>query len=421
MPAVGTVSSPRRLHNGPALPDLRCRTCTAKLRCRTCTAKLRCRTCTAGLHGQTALPDCTGIARRTRVWRVRLLVTGGLGFIGSHVVEQALDVGHEVRVLDVRDIASAAAAPDCADIIAAMSHVDFHLGDVRDPAAMSDALAGIDAVIHLAAKVGLGNGVSDAVEYVSTNEVGTAMLAQSAAAGTVEKIVQASSMVVYGPGLGYCPTHGLTAPAPRRAQDLAVQMFEAYCAECAVELAGALIDEQAPMAPANVYAASKVSQEMLIDIWAKVTAGTAVNLRFHNVYGRRLPLDTPYAGVAALFVSMLKNGHAPQVFEDGHQRRDFVHVRDVARACIAALEVAHPHRVSAYNVGSGTPRTVLDMAQSLAMAVGGKSPEVTGQYRVGDVRHITASSQLAADELDWRAVEDFDSGMAEMASASSDS
>lgn len=352
---------------------------------------------------------------------MRILVTGGLGFIGSHVVEQALAAGHEVRVLDVRDIALAAAAPDCADIIVPMSQVDFQLGDVRDADAMAHALVGMDSVIHLAAKVGLGNGVSDAVDYVSTNEVGTAMLAQSAASGSVERIVQASSMVVYGPGLGLCPTHGLTAPAARRRDDLAAGKFEAHCGDCAAELAPTLIDEQAPMAPANVYAASKVSQEMLIDIWAKVTGGTGVNLRFHNVYGRRLPRDTPYAGVAALFVSMLRNGQAPQVFEDGNQRRDFVHVRDVARACISALEVEHPSRVSAYNVGSGTPRTVLQMAQALATAVAGQQPEVTGGFRVGDVRHITASSQLAADELGWNAVEEFDAGMAELASVGSES
>ncbi len=346
---------------------------------------------------------------------MRLLVTGGLGFIGSHVVEQALDSGHEVRVLDLRDVESAAAAPDCGGIREPMAHVELQRGDVRDSDAMGTALQGVDAVIHLAAKVGLGNGVSDAVDYVSCNDVGTAMLAQQAATAGVDRIVQASSMVVYGAGLGRCPSHGLTAPAPREFADLQAGRFEAHCLDCGTELGPALVEEDAPLAPANVYAASKVSQEMLLEVWARVTAGTGVNLRFHNVYGRRLPRDTPYAGVAALFVSMLNNGQAPQVFEDGMQRRDFVHVRDVARACLAALKVEHAGRTTSYNVGSGVPRTVGEMASSLSSAVGGQPPEVTGQFRVGDVRHITASSQRASKALGWQAVEGFDEGMAELA------
>ncbi len=347
---------------------------------------------------------------------MRILITGGLGFIGSHVVEQALADGYEVRVLDRRSVAEVAIAPDCADVATLMRGVDVQTGDVRDELALDRSLRDCDVVVHLAAKVGLGSGVADAPDYVSNNDVGTATLAARAAAADISRIIQASSMVVYGAGLGVCPEHGSVIPSQRTRQDLSAGRFEPGCSTCGAHLAATLIDEDDPLRPANVYAATKLSQEMLLSVWARVTDAVGVNLRFHNVYGRRLPRNTPYAGVAALFVSMLQRGEAPQVFEDGGQRRDFVHVRDVARACIAAIHApVVAGTAQPFNVGSGTPRTVLEMAQSLARAVCGPDPVVTGDYRMGDIRHITASSQRADRHMNWRAVEDFELGMAEIA------
>ena len=347
---------------------------------------------------------------------MRLLVTGGLGFIGSHVVEAAHSAGHQVRVLDVRSLEQAASEPDCEPITTALIGAEVLQGDVRDPATVWQAIANVDAVVHLAAKVGLGNGVADAADYVSINDLGTAVLvAAMAEQGQIGRLILASSMVVYGEGLGECERHGLVEPGPRKLADLQAGDFESHCPTCDGALLPTMISENAPLKPANVYAATKLAQENLVSSWARTIGGTAVALRFHNVYGRRLPRDTPYAGVAALFVSMLHRGEAPRVFEDGAQRRDFVHVRDVARANIAALTLDAPGVVTACNVGSGTPRTVLQMAGALADALGGPGPVVTGQFRLGDVRHITASSERAGFRLQWNASEDFAAGMAELA------
>ncbi|MGV1036496.1 MAG: NAD-dependent epimerase/dehydratase family protein [Candidatus Nanopelagicales bacterium] len=348
---------------------------------------------------------------------MRILVTGGLGFIGSHVTQAAIDAGHDVTVLDNRSLHEAARQPDCSDLpeVFAPGTVNLVQADVRDQAVVAAELTGIDAVVHLAAKVGLGDGVSDAADYVSHNDLGTATLVAALAGTDIDRLVLASSMVVYGEGLAPCAEHGLVPPAARSLEQLADGDFEARCPTCGDTLGHHLVAEESPLEPANVYAASKVAQEYLGKIWARTTGGAAVALRFHNVYGRRLPRDTPYAGVAALFVSMLNNGHAPTVYEDGGQRRDFVHVRDVARAVIAAAVAPVPgSSMPAYNIGSGQPRTVLQMATALSTATGGAAPVVTGQFRLGDVRHITASNHRAISELNWRPEEDFAMGMAEI-------
>jgi dTDP-L-rhamnose 4-epimerase len=242
----------------------------------------------------------------------------------------------------------------------------------------------------------------------------------------VRALTFASSMVVYGEGRYECAEHGWVRPGPRREADLIAGSFEPPCPVCAAPLAPGLVGEDAPLDPRNVYAASKVMTEHLAASWTRLEDGVrAVGLRYHNVYGPRLPRDTPYAGVAALFRSALLRGEAPAVFEDGGQRRDFVHVRDIATANVAALEWAvaastaadgcGPGELRAYNVGSGTPRTVGEMAAELARAMDSPAPVVTGGYRLGDVRHITASSARIRDELGWRPRVEFADGMAEFA------
>lgn len=336
----------------------------------------------------------------------RILLTGGAGFIGTHVRAALADGGHDVVVLD-------SLRPD----------VHRHrvvgdgilVGDVRVPADVDHALDGVDAVIHLAAKVGLGVDVADLPDYADSNVHGTASLLAAMARAGVTRLVLASSMVVYGEGLGRCPQHGDVRPGPRRVADLAAGRFEPPCPVCGAELAPALVGEDAPLDPRNVYAASKVGQEQFAASWARATGGSVAALRYHNVYGPGLPKDAPYAGVAALFLSALRRGDAPQVFEDGAMRRDFVHVRDVAAATVAALQ--HTDGVRAYNVGSGRPRTVGEMAAALASAVGGLAPLVTGRYRLGDVRHVTADSGRARAELGWLPRVDFADGIAELAAA----
>ncbi|MBW8792032.1 MAG: NAD-dependent epimerase/dehydratase family protein, partial [Streptomyces sp.] len=177
----------------------------------------------------------------------------------------------------------------------------------------------------------------------------------------------------------------------------------------------ASVDEDAAADPRNAYAATKLGQEHLAAAWARATGGAVAALRYHNVYGPGLPMDTPYAGVAAIFLSALRAGQAPRVNEDGRMRRDFVHVRDVAAATVAAL--SHDHGFRAYNVGSGTPRTIGEMAAALSSAIGGPPPETTGHYRLGDVRHLTADSARIREELDWRPVVEFGDGIGELAHA----
>ncbi|MEU9434952.1 NAD-dependent epimerase/dehydratase family protein [Streptomyces sp. NPDC048252] len=328
---------------------------------------------------------------------MRVLVTGGAGFIGSHVVDDLRARGHEALVYDVRQAPAA---------------------DVRDPVAVARALDGIDAVCHQAAMVGLGDGVTDAAEYVSRNDLGTAVLLAAMAAAGVGRLVLAGSMVVYGEGRYECREHGVVRPRPRAVTDLDAGRFEPPCPACGRALAPGLVAEDAPADPRNVYATTKLAQEHLAAAWARSTGGTAVSLRYHNVYGPRMPRDTPYAGVASFFRSALARGEAPRVFEDGRQRRDFVHVRDVAAANLAALDADTPKgTLTAYNTGSGEPHTVGEMARTLAAAYGGPQPVVTGEYRLGDVRHITADSARLRAELGWKPQVGFQEGMREFARA----
>ncbi|MGI8879902.1 MAG: NAD-dependent epimerase/dehydratase family protein [Jatrophihabitans sp.] len=340
---------------------------------------------------------------------MRVLLTGGAGFIGSHVLSVLLERGHDVRVLDsLRADVHHGVEPSLP------SDTELVVADVRDAAAVTSALRDVDVVCHLAAKVGLGVDVADLPDYADSNDHGTAVLLAAMAGAGVGRLTLASSMVFYGEGVGQCPEHGAVRPGPRREADLREGRFEPPCPICGRELATALVGEDVGADPRNAYAASKVAQENYAGAWARSTGGSAAMLRFHNVYGPGMPADTPYAGVAAIFTSALRRGDAPRVFEDGGQRRDFVHVRDIATATVAAAE-QHDDGVRAFNVGSGRPRTVGEMAAELARALGGPAPVATGEFRLGDVRHITADSSLLRDSLGWSADEDFAAGMAELA------
>jgi len=327
----------------------------------------------------------------------RVVVTGGAGFIGAAVVAALADDGDEVVVLDsLRPDVHRDPSPEH------LSAVPLVVADVRDRAAVERVLHGADAVVHLAAKVGLGVGVDDLDDYVSSNDLGTAVLLRACAAAGVTRVVQASSMVVYGEGRYTCPVHGVVPPGPRSVEALRRREFEPPCPVCGAALTPGLVTESAPLDPRNTYAVTKVAQEHLAASWARETGGRAVSLRLHNVYGPGMPKDTPYAGVAARFLSSLDDGEPPRVFEDGGQRRDFVHVSDIGRAFRSALDSESAGH-QAFNAGSGTVTTIGTMAATLATARGGPAPVVTGEFRLGDVRHITASSDLARDRLGWAA------------------
>jgi dTDP-L-rhamnose 4-epimerase len=264
--------------------------------------------------------------------------------------------------------------------------------------------------------VGLGADIGDIADYVAHNDLGTAVLLRALAARRFAgRLVLGSSMVVYGEGRYRCPEHGVVRPGPRAAEDLDAGRFEPPCPSCGRALEPEAVPEDAPVDPRNVYAATKLAQEHLGFAFARETGVPVTALRYHNVYGPRMPRDTPYAGVASIFRSAFAAGRAPRVFEDGGQRRDFVHVRDVARANVLALGGTPP---GAYNVCSGIPRSVGEMASALGRAIpGSPEPMVTGEWRAGDVRHVFASAERAARELGFVAQEDFDAGMREFATA----
>jgi len=344
---------------------------------------------------------------------MRVLVTGGAGFIGSHVVSALVAAGHEVRAIDNLHPAAHRETERVRT-----ERPELVVGDVRDRRAVDAALAGVDVVVHHAAMVGMGVDAQDMPEYVSCNDLGTAVLLAAMAAAGVGRLVLASSMVVYGEGAYDCTQHGRVRPLTRRATDLAAGIFEPRCPECATVLRPVLVSEDEPSEPRSVYAATKLAQENLCAAWALETGATATALRYHNVYGPGMPRDTPYAGVAAIFRSALERGEPPAVFEDGGQQRDFVHVRDVAAANVAALAVTEPPAgLRAYNICSGMVSTVAEMAAALATAMNGPQPRITGRFRSGDVRHITASSARAAAELRFQAAVAFTDGMRELAVA----
>ncbi|MFW6774078.1 NAD-dependent epimerase/dehydratase family protein [Nocardioides sp. CPCC 205120] len=329
---------------------------------------------------------------------MRVLLTGAAGFIGGAIADALGKAGHEVVGVDLM-------LPQAHGAVEAPPGVHVH--DVRRAEGWPALLEGVDAVCHQAAVVGAGVRVADLPDYASHNDLGTAVLLAAMHEAGLDRLVLASSMVVYGEGRYTCPEHGDVSPPPRPVRALEAGDFEVPCPVCGGPLDWALVDESAPLAPRGAYAASKAAQEHYAASWVRQADAAAVALRYHNVYGPRMPRDTPYSGVAAMFRSSLERDEAPRVYEDGAQVRDFVHVADVARANVAALEAvaaADPGHWAAYNVASGHPVTIREVAELVATGTSsGRQPEVTGQFRPGDVRHVVASPERAAAELGFRA------------------
>ncbi|WP_197373369.1 NAD-dependent epimerase/dehydratase family protein [Mycolicibacterium baixiangningiae] len=339
---------------------------------------------------------------------MRVLLTGAAGFIGSRVRAALEGAGHDVVAVD--------AMLPAAHGRGVKAPAQTHLVDVRDAAALAPLLDGVDVVCHQAAVVGAGVNAADAPSYGSHNDYGTTVLLAEMFAAGCRKLVLASSMVVYGQGRFDCPEHGPVDPLPRTRTDLDVGVFEHRCPVCGAELQWRLVGEDEPLRPRSLYAASKVAQEHYALAWSDAVGGSVVALRYHNVYGPHMPRDTPYSGVAAIFRSELENGDVPRVFEDGGQMRDFVHVDDVAAANLAAVD-SGLGGFAAFNVCSGRPISIIEVATELCEIRGAAAPLVTGQYRSGDVRHIVASPQRAAEQLGFRAAVDPRDGLREFAYA----
>jgi dTDP-L-rhamnose 4-epimerase len=340
-----------------------------------------------------------------------VLITGGAGFIGSHLADELLAHGYRVRVLDAMTAQvhgevrrPAYLAPD----------IDLVPGDIRDPEAVRRALAGADAVVHLAAQVGVGQSMYQVADYVGVNDLGTAVLLQALVEQPVERLIVASSMSIYGEGLYRDAEGELFQQASRSGEALRRGRWELRD-EHDRPLVPLPTPEWKRPALASVYALTKFAQERMCLLIGESYAIPTTALRFFNVYGARQALSNPYTGVLAIFAARLLNLRRPLVFEDGEQRRDFVEVRDVARAC--RLVLASPRAAGhAINVGSGHSLSVREVAQRLAGALGCPDlrPEITGRFRTGDIRHCFADLTLAQRLLGYRPLIEFEDGVLDL-------
>jgi dTDP-L-rhamnose 4-epimerase len=342
----------------------------------------------------------------------RVLITGGAGFIGSHLADLLLSCGYTTRIFDslIPQVHGNARVP---------RHVrtesELIVGDMCDAEAVTAALRNVDAVIHLAAAVGVGQSMYEIVSYTRTNDLGTAVLLEALARQPVERLVCASSMSIYGEGLARRRNGEIVAPGERPNGQLRKGVWEVLD-EHGEPLEPLPTPESKQPALSSVYALNKYNQERLCLLVGKAYAIPTVALRFFNVYGPRQALSNPYTGVLAIFASRLLNKRAPLVFEDGHQRRDFVHVHDVARACLLSLR-SPQITDEVFNIGSGESRSILSVATDLARVIGRPHlvPEVTGKYRAGDIRHCFADISKSREQLGFSPEIDFESGMRELA------
>ncbi len=345
---------------------------------------------------------------------MHVLITGGAGFIGSHLADRLLAEGHRVRALDNLDsqVHPAGARPTYLD-----PAVELHVGDVCDHGAVASALEGVDAVVHFAAAVGVGQSMYEIERYTRVNALGCAVLLEEVVKrrDRIGKLLVASSMSIYGEGQHANPVtgeHGL-APGLRPDEQLARREWDVL-AEDGTPLEPEPTAETKPLRPTSVYAVGKRDQEELTLAVGAAYGVPAVALRFFNVYGARQALSNPYTGVAAIFASRLLSGHPPLVFEDGRQTRDFVDVRDIARGCVLALTTPGADG-RAVNLGTGSPTSVLRVAEVLAKGLGLElEPEVVGQFRAGDIRHCYADPRLAEALLGFRTEISFEDGMRDL-------
>ena len=342
-----------------------------------------------------------------------ILITGGAGFIGSHLADELLSHGYRVRALDnlcPQVHGDGGRRPDYLD-----TRVELQVGDVCDPAAVRRALQDVDGVFHFASAVGVGQSMYEVAHYTRVNNLGTAVLLEALIENPVEKLLVASSMSLYGEGLYRSSAGALRTVGERPLAQLRAGDWE-WRDDDGAALAPAPTPEDKSPALASVYALSKFDQERMCLMIGRAYGMQATALRFFNAYGPRQALSNPYTGVLAIFASRLMNDSAPKIFEDGYQQRDFVSVYDLARACRLALE-SPAAAGEVFNVGSGEAMTVRDIAQRVADVVGKRhiQPEITGKYRVGDIRHCFADISKARRVLGYAPRVTLGDGLAELA------
>jgi dTDP-L-rhamnose 4-epimerase len=347
----------------------------------------------------------------------RVLVTGGAGFIGSHLADELLSAGYSVRALD--NLSPQVHGDGGRRPAYLEPDVDLMVGDVRNPEAVRRALTGIDAVFHFAAAVGVGQSMYEVAQYTEVNNLGTAVLLEALIERPVEKLVVASSMSIYGEGLYRSANGEFQAGLERPLQQLGSGQWE-LLSEAGEELEPIPTPESKAPTLSSIYALSKFDQERMCLMLGRAYGVPTVALRFFNVFGTRQALSNPYTGVLAIFGSRLLNDRHPIVFEDGLQQRDFVSVLDVARACRLALETEQANGM-ALNIGSGRRYTVLDVARLMASALGKDiQPQTNGKYRVGDIRHCFADIEVARNVLGYDPKVPLEDGIDELAEWLSD-
>src|SRR3954447_11033080 len=344
---------------------------------------------------------------------MKVLITGGAGFIGSHLADRLLAEGHDVRALDSLDpqVHADGERPEYLD-----ASVELQVGDVRDRVAVGRALEGVDAVVHFAAAVGVGQSMYEIERYTSINAIGAAVVLEEALERReqIRKLLVASSMSIYGEGQYRNPVTGATGLAPwlRPEHQLAAREWDVL--EDGVPLEAEPTSELKPLRPTSIYAINKRDHEEMFLAVGAAYGLPAVALRFFNVYGERQSLSNPYTGVAAIFSSRLLNDRAPLVFEDGEQTRDFIDVRDIARCCALALTQGGADGRT-LNVGTGVPTSIAAVADTIARGLGKDiEPELVGEYRAGDIRHCYADTSLAEELLGFRAEIPFEAGMQDL-------
>jgi dTDP-L-rhamnose 4-epimerase len=345
--------------------------------------------------------------------KLNILVTGGAGFIGSHLVDALIERGHRVRVLDalVPQVHGEADAPQYLH-----PEAEFDRADVCDAGAVARSLEGVDVVYHEAAEVGVGQSMYEIRRYVGANDLGTAVLLESLvnSRGRVRKLVVASSMSIYGEGAYECEECGAAYPKLRPAAQLRDRRWEVECPDCGRELRAAPTSEDKPLFPTSVYAVTKQDQEQFCLVVGRAYDIPVVALRYFNVYGPRQALSNPYTGVCAIFSSRLLNDQAPVVFEDGRQARDFVHVSDIVQANLLALETDRAD-YQAVNVGTGRVTSINEVARLLAEGLGKDlRPEIVGKYREGDIRHCVADITRARTLLGYEPRVTLEEGIPEL-------
>ena len=342
-----------------------------------------------------------------------VLITGGAGFIGSHVTDELLGRGYSVRVLDCLDPQVHRGGINAPSYLS--REAEFMAGDVRDPDSLDKALEGVDAVIHLAAAVGVGQSMYQIAHYTSVNDYGTAVLLEALKRNEVGRLVVASSMSIYGEG-AYCDAAGRPVSVPhRKREQLQRSDWEHHDAD-GEPLRPVPTDETKVPDSASIYALSKFVQERMCLLWGEAYQVPTAALRFFNAYGPRQSLSNPYTGVLAIFASRLLNGESPLVFEDGEQLRDFVSVHDIARCCRLALE--SPRAAGeVFNVGSGRAMSICEVAREMAEVLdrGDVQPDVVGKYRFGDIRHCFADISKARELLGYQPQTSFADGLSELA------